>query len=151
MKRLFPYAALCFALLISAKAAAATSARIFELMPANEFKRILADLNLTGEIDKDGDVTVKLENHTVLVLIGSYQGQVIQFRYSSTAKATLRQINDWNIKRKFCKAYLDNDGEPALDMDLDLEGGVTEARIKDAIKTYSELVGMFIQHLKDSN
>ena len=88
MKRLFPYAALCFALLISAKAAAATSARIFELMPANEFKRILADLNLAGEIDKDGDVTVKLENHTVLVLIGSYQGQVIQFRYSSTAKAT---------------------------------------------------------------
>jgi hypothetical protein len=140
---------LCLGLL-TAEVSAAAESKIYEKITAADFRRMLTASGFGGETDKDGDVVTKMEGQSVLVLIGSNEGTVIQFRFSIKATATLRQVNDWNRMRKYGKAYLDDDGDPTLDMDVDLEGGITEARIKDSISTFKLLLESFLKHLKES-
>jgi len=147
--KLLRYLGWCCALgLLVAPARAATPV-IYEKITAPEFKRILTAEGFTGDADKDGDVVTKMEGQSVLVLIGTNDNTVIQFRFSIRTAATLRQMNDWNREKKFAKAYLDEDGDPTLEMDLDLEGGVTEARIRDSIKTFQIVLEAFLKQLKD--
>jgi hypothetical protein len=40
--------------------------------------------------------------------------------------AALQIIDRWNRTRRFGKGYLDRDGDPVVEFDLDIEGGVAE-------------------------
>lgn len=54
------------------------------------------------------------------------------FRNSPTA---WEKINAFNRDFRFGRAYLDTEGDPCLEIDLDLTGGVTSDRIKTFLKT----------------
>lgn len=56
------------------------------------------------------------------------------------------RVNEWNRTVKYGCAYLDADGDPCLRVDLDLTGGVTEARIIDFLSTCGLL---FVSWLQD--
>jgi hypothetical protein len=58
-------------------------------------------------------------------------------------------VNDWNRDKNYTKAFLDKDGDPNLEMDLDLAGGVTVARVKDAISTFEQSLKAFQKMLAD--
>jgi hypothetical protein len=44
-------------------------------------------------------------------------------------------LNVWNRGYRFSHAYIDGDGDPVLEIDLDLAGGICEERIKDFVRT----------------
>lgn len=54
-------------------------------------------------------------------------------------RATLQDVNTWNQEKRFARAYLDTDGDPVVEAELDLAGGVTIARVKDFIQTFGQL------------
>ena len=136
---------------ISSAASAASEMKILDQISPKQFVRLLADAGFgDAKIDEDGDVFVDIEGRPVLVLLGSHKNLSAQFRYSvSGTKANLRSINDWNRKKRFGRAYMHDGGDARLVMDLDFEGGVTEARCLDAIKTFSMLMTSFIAELKE--
>ena len=69
-------------------------------------------------------------------VIRSSTGTRLMFRAAfGDGNATMKKVNDWNKKMQFSRSYLDDDGDPVLELDLDLDGGVTKKRIIDFFKT----------------
>jgi len=107
----------------------------------------LGELGFTGSsIDKDGDIFVNMQGHRVLLLIGSYEGRCVSPRFAMAGtKATMETVNTWNKDMRFSRAFLDSDGDPVLEADLDMDGGVTVDRVKDFLRTYSMSLTRFLQ------
>ncbi len=99
-----------------------------------------------AEIDSDGDVLVNMQGYRVLILVGTYQGKNISMRFAlAGTKANHEIVNQFDTEKRFGRAYLDRDGDPVLESDLDLEGGVTEARVLDYLRTYNQLMVHFLR------
>ncbi len=61
------------------------------------------------------------------------------------AKTTMDALNSWNRDNRFAKAYLDKDGDPALEMDVNLDHGVTRANLDDTFNWWSMALKAFKQ------
>lgn len=86
-------------------------------------------------IDDDGDVEWKIEGSRCYLLVLN-NGKSILFKTSfRDTDATLQKVNRWNQTKRYSRAYLDEDGDPVLELDLDLVGGATKARIIDYFRT----------------
>jgi hypothetical protein len=46
--------------------------------------------------------------------------------FDTGGKGDLEVINKWNNRSRGTRAYLDEDGDPCLEMDVDFEGGINE-------------------------
>jgi hypothetical protein len=57
----------------------------------------------------------------------------IQFysAWNASGKYSLRQINEWNRTKRWGKAYLDNDDDPVLEMEANLDFGVSTKNLED--------------------
>ena len=61
---------------------------------------------------------------------------------------TLEQINEWNRSQRFGRAYLDKDGEPVVEMDVDLDdGGVSPALFTDNLEFWTSIMSGFEKHI----
>lgn len=85
--------------------------------------------------DKDGDLKWKLEGYSsYLVVAGDHQS--IQFYVGfDDSHVSWQAINRWNRNRIYSRSYLDDEGSPFLELDLDLEGGVSQARVVNFLFT----------------
>ncbi|SEP86046.1 Putative sensory transduction regulator [Ectothiorhodospira magna] len=59
----------------------------------------------------------------------------IQFTsaWQTNGQYTLEDMNRWNRTARFGKAYLDGDGDPVLEMNVNLDFGVTERNLDDTL------------------
>lgn len=58
------------------------------------------------------------------------------------------KMNEWNRTRRFGRAYLDDESDPILEMDIDLDsGGMSRALFSANLETWSALVGSFEEHI----
>jgi hypothetical protein len=68
--------------------------------------------------------------------------------YSDAKKTTLEKLNDWNRDRRFARAYRDKDGDPVLEMDLDMDfKGLPKENVAEALGTWKALMGAFQTHI----
>jgi len=59
-------------------------------------------------------------------------------------KMDLAGVNAWNRDKRFGRAYLDKDGDVAIEMDLNIEpGGIPRELFVDSLDIWSRLVGEF--------
>ncbi|WP_347241413.1 YbjN domain-containing protein [Thermus sp.] len=63
--------------------------------------------------------------------------------FSMKKPPSLERINAWNREKRFSRAYLDKDGDPVLEWDLDLSGGVTDGAIKAFLDLFEESLRAF--------
>lgn len=56
-------------------------------------------------------------------------------------------MNDWNKRKRFGKAYIDDENDPYLEMDLNFEGGMTRDNFRDNLVLWDSLVGDFKTHI----
>lgn len=72
--------------------------------------------------------------------------KTIQFYagFSPEKSPTLRQMNDYAKQNRWGRVYLDDDNEPAIEMDLDLEdGGMPKALFIDNIEYWEAVMQQF--------
>ena len=62
-------------------------------------------------------------------------------------KPTLEAINDWNFNKRFSRAYLDQDEDACVEMDLDLVKGVTAEYLDAQFGLWAMVVGQFADHV----
>jgi len=62
-------------------------------------------------------------------------------------KPTLEVINDWNFNKRFSRAYLDQDEDACVEMDLDLVQGVTSEYLDSQFGLWAMVVGQFADHV----
>ena len=55
----------------------------------------------------------------------------------------LEEVNAWNQGYRFAKAYIDNDGDIILEMDISIEYSVGSAYLEDTFETWLNVIELF--------
>lgn len=109
--------------------------RVYSRISAEEMKAIMQGEGYAVSTDDDGELRWKIEGfHTFIVVYDDQES--VQFRAAfGDVETTMDEVNQWNATKRYSTSYLDDEGDPVLNLDLDLAGGVTRARIVDFLKT----------------
>lgn len=59
-------------------------------------------------------------------------------------------INTWNLQKRFGKAYLDEDGDAVVEMDLNLVGGVSSGNLNSDFAVWKMVLEQFASHIDPS-
>jgi len=62
-------------------------------------------------------------------------------------KPTLEVINDWNFNKRFSRAYLDQDKDACVEMDVDLVAGVTPEYLDGQFNVWNLILTQFSEHV----
>lgn len=66
--------------------------------------------------------------------------------YSDAKETTLEKLNQWNGSHRFARAYRDDDGDPVLEMDVDLDfAGLPRENVAESFNTWFVLMDEFHQ------
>lgn len=96
-------------------------------------------------VDSDGDVLVKMNGYRVLFIIEREQGSSILAKFSiRCSQANINKVNEFNRGWKYCRAFIDKEGDPVLESDIDLQHGVTEASLREFVLRFSRLMSAFL-------
>ena len=70
--------------------------------------------------------------------------------FSDAKGTTLDKLNQWNKEKRFARAYRDNEGDPVLEMDVDLDfGGLPRENVGESMKTWAALMDAYHSFLFD--
>jgi putative sensory transduction regulator len=61
--------------------------------------------------------------------------------------ASNEAIEEWNQQKRFASAYLDNENDPFLQMDVNLEKGVTQQNFESTFDLWQDLKAEFEDHI----
>ena len=61
----------------------------------------------------------------------------------SGVEVTNEDLNNWNRKARYSKAYLDNEGDPVLEMTVNLDHGVSARNLEDSFNWWNRAVKAF--------
>lgn len=117
----------------------------------SEITRILSD---HGYAVRDFDanmVSVVVGQHIVLIGVHGADGDITYITYlSGVSGATLGYdfLNRFNNEVKFGRAYVDSDGDVALQMDRNAAGGVSAQNIESDFEVFQMLIEKFLTDLE---
>lgn len=82
------------------------------------------------------------DNHRRCTTIKYYMG------FSDAKDATFEEMNDWNKAKRFGRAFIDDEGDPVLEMDLDLDfKGLPRENVNESLNIWASLMDAFYDHL----
>jgi Putative bacterial sensory transduction regulator len=129
------------AVVLAGPVAAQTRDRI----TAEQLTGLLKDKGIEGQVNERGNVIAQSNGSKIVFFIS---GQTLQAYFGLTGtSANVTTINDWNKSKRFGRAYIDADGDPCVELDYDLEGGVTDDNIKVWFDTVTAIVRSFRTHV----
>ena len=68
--------------------------------------------------------------------------------FNDAKETSLEAINNWNKNKRFARAYRDDEGDPVLEMDLDLDfKGIPRENVGEAINTWKALMEAYQTHI----
>lgn len=75
----------------------------------------------------------------------------VQFRaaWSTSGEISLDAINAWNRDKRFGKAYIDDENDPVIEMDVNLDSGVTRRSFEDSIDWWQVVLADFKLNVLD--
>jgi hypothetical protein len=125
--------------------------RVVSTLSLDEAKAVLEGSGYRiDKVDADGDILFLMDGRKVYWIFYGEANDSVQIRFAwqrDGTSATEDRINEWNRTKRYSKAYFDHDGDPVLELDLDLAGGVTMARIKDFLYTAQVSVPPFVHEV----
>ena len=78
------------------------------------------------------------------------QCATVQFHsgYDMGDQVSLESVNEWNRTKRFGRAYIDDENDPILEMDVDLDdGGVSRMLFIDNIEFWESVLPQFEEHI----
>lgn len=138
MKKIIAALACLVALIVTAPLTA--SGQVLGSLTTAQLEWLLKSEGFTYTVDKGGDIVWKIDGfRTRLVRTKSdgVENACLQFHavFENDGDATSKKINLWNKTKRYSRTYLDDDGDPVLELDLDMSGGVTKERVASFLKT----------------
>lgn len=75
----------------------------------------------------------------------------IQFRaaWSTDGYISTDTINAWNRDKRFGKAYIDDENDPVIEMDVNLDNGITRRNFEDTIDWWQVVLADFKLNVLD--
>ncbi len=116
-----------------------------ERITAEQLTGLLRDKGMEGKVNERGNVIIETNGTKIVFFIS---GQTLQAYFGlSGTKANVTSVNEWNKTKRFGRAYIDGDGDPCVELDYDLEGGVTDDNVKVWFDTVTAIVRSFKAHV----
>ena len=122
-----------------------------------ELVTIIQDLGFQAKLEKDnvGDPVIRSSSNGVEFGIyfyeckGNKRCKSLHFSvgYDLVDGASLDTVQQWNADKRFTSAYLDDDGDPFLQMDINTEGGITQQNFEKSFGLWQTLKGEFEQFI----
>jgi hypothetical protein len=108
---------------------------VVDTISVDDLAELMEGEGYAVEVNNERFVQWKIDGYRCQVFVAD-DSQAVQFHISfADGSATLKKVNHWNASKRFSRTYLDDDGDPHLELDLDLAGGVTHDRILDYLRT----------------
>jgi hypothetical protein len=131
-------------------------ATVYTTISGEEMAEIVREEGYAPELDEDshGDpmIRFRVEGYNCLLFFyGVEDGRAmsLQFRAAFREQVPMEKVNEWNRRKRFLKVYLDEDGDVNMDMDVDLEGGVTRAYLAERLRTWRAAFLACVRFLAD--
>lgn len=68
--------------------------------------------------------------------------------FSDAKNVSLDKLNKWNKDKRFARAYKDNEGDPVLEMDVDLDfAGIPRENVGETFNTWASLMDSFREYV----
>jgi hypothetical protein len=114
---------------------------------------IIQDLGFQAKLEKDdvGDPVIRSSSGGVDFRIYFYECKnnkrckSLHFSvgYDLADGSSLDEVQAWNADKRFASAYLDDESDPFLQMDINTEGGVTQENFENSFELWQSLKGEF--------
>jgi len=110
----------------------------------------------TMETDSDGDpkISGKVSNTSFNVYFygctdnTDCKSLIFKAGYNLTDGMSAMKINEWNRTKRFSRAYIDDEGDPFLEMDVNLDyGGVSDGNFQDTLDWWRVSVESFEKYI----
>ena len=147
LTRAMPVALALGSLALLTHPTAAVAQSVYETVTDTRMDGILKGMGFETTLVKAGSFRFELNGYKVLMLLGNDNTDAQLYIGFGDMKVSPSKMNEWNKGKRFCRAYMDDDGNPVLESDLDFTGGVTEDAIKAWIKLYRGLLKSYIEFL----
>lgn len=105
---------------------------------------------------EDGDPQIKFKVQGKEVYIDFYDCNKTEFcgslnistGWALKTKLKATDLNQWNADNRYIRVYTDEENDPFLEDDIDLDGGATMNNVKEFVKTYVTQLEDFIAEFK---
>jgi hypothetical protein len=102
---------------------------------AEQMQGLLAGSGYATSIQESGSILWKIDGMNAILFVADDKQSVQFYTAFAGGETSLMKVNEWNKTRRYSRSYIDDEGDPVLELDLDLVGGVTPARIEDFLLT----------------
>lgn len=146
-------------LMAGAAIAAPASAQLISATNPEAVAKVMRDKGFAVELttDGEGDPMIKsdIDGDSFAVLFYNCTDnkgcKTLQFYQGFTdPDVSAERINGWNQKHRFAFAYNDEEGDPVLEMDLDLDhGGMPKVLFEDNLDTWTSLATEFGKFVRE--
>jgi len=130
--------------------------QVYHRIDVNEVYALLIGMDIKSRIRKD-QIGYPMFDFS----LGGYHTQLYTYDCEETGCAglqlrtgftmefatTLAEINRWNAGATWARVYIDGYGDPVVEADLALTGGVSASAIKSWLSRYRVGVANFAQHI----
>ena len=138
-----------FALLVSGLSMGAFATdTVYAAADGTLIHHVLDTMELEYEVipDNNDDPTWTFTHLGILITIvsydkvsyGHYASLLFYTGWTTDTATSLAMINNWNGNSRFGRAYIDDSGDPVIELDLLLTGGVTEGTIQEYITVFAQ-------------
>jgi hypothetical protein len=153
----------CAAILLgtmSAPAKSETEVRnVYTRISGPELQVLMQNWGFRAELSADnlGDPKISSKSNGVSFTLYTYgcdeqaikQCTSVQLAVSfdKSSPLSVSQMNEWNKVQRYSVATLDDEGDPRLKMDVNVDGGVTEEGLRDSFDIWEKSLGKFLTHI----
>lgn len=141
-----------------AAGARVSQATVYNAVSGKEISVMLSTEGYRPTLGKaeDGDPQIKFKVQGKEVYIDFYDCNKTEFcgslnistGWALKTKLKATDLNQWNADNRYIRVYTDEENDPFLEDDIDLDGGATMNNIKEFVKTYVTQLEDFIAEFK---
>jgi hypothetical protein len=129
---------------------------VYMTLARADVEALLTEMKISFEPVPASDGTIRfkfnLDSYTVLLLMGDCtagecKSLQLYTNFTPRKKASVKTINEWNKAKRYSRAYIDPDGNAALESDLDMEYGVTMDAVREFVRVFRTSVAAYALHV----
>lgn len=116
-----------------------------------EIAKILTDQGYNVRDFDSNKLSVSVGDYIIIVGVDGMDGDITYLTYLSgvgSDQVGYQLLNDFNNEVKFARAYIDGDGDVAIQMDRNSSGGVSAENIQSDFDIFLKLVWKFLNDLE---
>jgi len=120
--------------------------KVLSMITKEQLLKVMQEGGYSVVLNERKNLSWQIDGKRAVIFVND-GGKSLQFYAGFTGIVDLQVLNEWNKSKRYSRSYLDSAGDPSLELDLDLDGGVTVARIYDFLKTCEISFNLWRKHI----